>query len=256
MTDSRMLYFKAWRESRTRFLISAAIIASVCIGVVLFSGPIQAHADDPPVGLRMTQYNAHVYHFIYSGTAKGIFAMLVIFLGIGGILRERQRGTAGFTLGLPVTRNALIASQLGVGLAQVVALALLPVLLIPTLSPLVHQSYPMRDSLHFAVLWSAGGTLEFAMAFLWSVVVAGEYTALVAAYIVLFGIPLVAEVRILAPYQVNILQTMGEFGTMRWNAEHTLLVPPALSLIRLGIFMLIASGLIATAVRITQRQDL
>ncbi|MEP7001850.1 MAG: hypothetical protein ABI969_15285 [bacterium] len=256
MSGSQMLYFKAWRESRTRFLISAAVIATFCVVVVLFSGSIQAHADDLPVGLRVTQYNAHVYHFIYSGTLKGIFAMLVIFLGLGGLLRERQRGTAWFTLGLPVTRNELIASQVSVGLVQVVALALLPVLLVPTLSPLVHQSYPVRDSLHFAVLWCAGGTLEFAMAFLWSVVVAGEYTALVAAFLVLFGIPLVAQVRVLEPYQVNILQTMGEFGTMQWNMDHTLLVPPALSQIRLTIFALIAVGMIATALRITQRQDL
>lgn len=251
-----MLYFKAWRESRTRFLISAAIIATFCSVVVLFSDSIHAHADALPLGLRTTQYNAHIYHFIYSGTLKGVFAMLVIFLGLGGLLRERQRGTAWFTLGLPVTRNELIASQLIVGLAEVVVLALLPLMLVPTLSPVVHQFYPMRDSLHFAVLWCAGGTLEFAMAFAWSVIVSGEYTALVAAYLVLFGIPLVAEVRVLEPYHVNILQTMGEFGTMQWNAAHTLMVPPALPTIRLGVFLLIAAGLTATALRITQRQDL
>lgn len=66
----------------------------------------------------------------------------------------------------------------------------------------------------------------------------------------------VAEVRVLQPYQVNILQTMGEVGTMWSNADHTLLVPPALSPIRLGIFLLIAAWLITTAVRVAQRQDL
>lgn len=251
----RMLFFKAWRESRTRFLISATIMATFCAGVVLFHAQIQRHADDLPIGLRMTQYNAHIYHFIYSGTAKGVFAMLVLFLGLGGLLRERQRGTGPFTLGLPVTRNRLIGTQIIVGLSEVVALAILPLLLVPTLSQVVHQSYPLRDAFHFALLWCAGGSIEFGIAFLCSVLLAGEYTALVAAYLVLFAIPLVANVRPLQPYQVNILQTMGEFGTMHWNADHTLLVPSPLSWVRIGIFLLISATLLATAVRITQRQD-
>jgi hypothetical protein len=46
MADSSMLYFKAWRESRTRFPLSAMVIAAFCIGIVLFSGPIQAHSNN------------------------------------------------------------------------------------------------------------------------------------------------------------------------------------------------------------------
>jgi hypothetical protein len=120
----------------------------------------------------------------------------------------------------------------------------------------MHQSYPLQDSIHFALLWGAGGSIVFGISFLCSVLLAGEYTALVAAFLTLFAIPLVANVGALQPYQVNILQTMGEFGTMQWNADHTLLVPSPLSWVRISIFLLIATTLLAASMRITQRQDL
>jgi hypothetical protein len=250
-----MLLFKAWRESRTRFLISATVIGTFCAVVVLFSEGIQQHPDILPTGFQTAQFNEHIYHFIYGGTAKGVFAMLVLFLGLGGLLRERRLFTAPFTLGLPVSRNQLIGAQILSGLSQIVALALLPLLIVAALSPLVHHSYPLRDSVHFAILWSAGGSLEFGFAFLCSVLLGGEYTALVAAYLVLFAIPLIAMARRLQPYHLNILQTMGEFGTMHWNVDHTLLEPAPLPVVRLSIFLLISATLLATAGRITQRQD-
>lgn len=252
---TRMLLFKAWKESKTRFLLSAATIAMLCTAVVLFNVQMQKNPGQIPHGFRAATYSEHVYHFIYSGTAKGLFTMLMLFIGLGGLLRERRRGTAPFTLALPATRTQMIVTQIVVGLLEVFAIAALPLLLIPTLSPLVNQSYPVSESLHFALLWLGGGLMVFALAFLCSVLFAGEYTALVAAFLGVFAVPLVAQVPVLEPYRVNFLMTMGEFGTMHWNSEHALLLPSPMPWIRLLVFCGISMGLLWAALTVTKRQD-
>jgi ABC-type transport system involved in multi-copper enzyme maturation permease subunit len=202
-----------------------------------------------------TTYSEHVYDFIYSGTAKGLFVMLMLFIGLSGLLRERRRGTAPFTLALPVTRSQFIGTQIVVGVLEVIGVAALPVLLIPTLSPFVGRSYPVTESLHFAVLWLGGGLMMFALAFLCSVLFAGEYTALAVAFLGLFAVPLAAQVPALEPYRVNFLQTMGEFGTMHWNPEHTLLLPSPLPWLRLLVFFGISTTLLYAALGVAKRQD-
>jgi ABC-type transport system involved in multi-copper enzyme maturation permease subunit len=250
-----MLFFKAWRESRARFLLSAATIAVLCTGVVLLNARIQSNPGQILPGFRATTYSEHVYDFIYSGTAKGLFVMLMLFIGLSGLLRERRRGTAPFTLALPVTRSQFIGTQIVVGVLEVIGVAALPVLLIPTLSPFVGRSYPVTESLHFAVLWLGGGLMMFALAFLCSILFAGEYTALVVAFLGLFAVPLAAQVPALEPYRVNFLQTMGEFGTMHWNPEHTLLLPSPLPWLRLLVFFGISTTLLYAALGVAKRQD-
>jgi ABC-type transport system involved in multi-copper enzyme maturation permease subunit len=250
-----MLLFKAWKESKTRFLLSAATIATLCTTVVLFNVQMQKNPGLIPHGFRAGTYSEHIYHFIYSGTAKGLFTMLMLFIGLGGLLREAGRGTAPFTLALPATRTHMIVTQIVVGVLEVFTIAALPLLLIPTLSPLVDQFYPASESFHFALLWLGGGLMVFGLAFLCSVLLAGDYTALVVAFLGLFAVPLVAQVPALEPYRVNFLMTMGEFGTMHWNPEHTLLLPSPMPWIRLLVFCGISLGLLWAALTVTKRQN-
>lgn len=251
----RMLLFKAWRESRARFLLSAATIGTLCAGVVLFNSYIHDNPGQVLRGFRAATYSEHVYDFIYAGTGKGLFVMLMLFLGLGGLLRERRRGTAPITLALPVTRTQLIVTQIVVGVLEIVAIAALPLLLIPALSRAVGRSYPLSESLHFAILWLGGGLLVFGAAFLCSVLFAGEYTALIVAFLAVFAVPLVAQVSVLLPYQLNFLMTMGEFGTMHWNPEHTLLLPSPVPWIRLLVFCGISLTFLYAALAVTKRQD-
>jgi len=250
-----MLLFKAWRESRARFFLSAATIGTLCSGVVLFNEYIHNNPGQVLRGFRAGTYSEHVYDFIYAGAAKGLFVMLMLFIGLGGLLRERRRGTAPFTLALPVTRTEMIVTQIFVGVSEIIAIVALPVLLIPALSPFVGKSYPLSESLHFALLWLGGGLMVFALAFLCSFLFAGEYTALVVAFLGLFLVPLVAQVRLLQPYRVNFLQIIGEFGTMHWNSEHTLLLPSPMPWMRLLVFFGVSVTLLYVALGVTKRQD-
>jgi ABC-2 type transport system permease protein len=250
-----MLWYKAWLESRARFLITACTLAVFCLCVVLFQNQIQDRGSPIPSGLRSHFYSEHIYNLVFSGTAKGIFAILVIFLGLGGLLRERAHGTAIFTLALPVSRLRLAVSQIGIGLLELAVLALLPALLIPAVSPLVHQSYPFSQALQFSVLWFGCGTVIFAIAFFLSVVLGGEYTAPVTCFILLFLHTAIALWRPLKPYRINIFWTMGGVGMMHWGPQNTLVLSSPLPWMRLLIFELFAFAMIAMAARISQQQD-
>jgi ABC-2 type transport system permease protein len=250
-----MLWYKAWLESRTRFLITAGTLAMFCLFVVLFQNQIQARGSPIPSGLRGHVYSEHIYNLIYSGTAKGIFSILVIFLGLGGLLRERAHGTATFTLALPASRLRLLTAQIGVGLSEMAVLALVPVLLIPGISPLVHQSYPMSQAFQFSILWFGCGTIIFAMAFLLSVLIGGEYTAPVACFILLFFHTVIALWRPLRPYRLNMFWTMGGVGMMHWGLQNTLVLSGPLPWARLLTIALTSIALLAIAAKVAQRQD-
>jgi ABC-type transport system involved in multi-copper enzyme maturation permease subunit len=197
-----MLWYKAWRESRIRFAISAAVLVGFCLFATI------SRRQLGPVG--SGNLTLRIHHLIYSGTAKGTFALLSLFLGLGGLVRERARRTSTFTLALPVTRFQIVGTQIGMGLLQVAVLSLVPVLLLSPLSRLMREPVALRDTLHYSILWFVCGSTIFAVAYLLSVVLEGEYTAAVSCYILLMLQALVASWQPLRPYRLNLLWTMAD----------------------------------------------
>jgi ABC-type transport system involved in multi-copper enzyme maturation permease subunit len=250
-----MLWYKVWRETRTRFLLIASALSLIFIFGVLIEPHLQQRGIPIPLHVRQGVYSEYIYNLVFAGTAKGLFALLVIFLGLGGLQRERAHNTAVFTLALPVSRYRLIGTQIAVGLLELAALSLLPAALIPALSALTHQSYPLPVALHFSVLWFSGGLVIFAVSFLLSVAAPGEYTAPVACYAALMVHTVIAAWRPLVPYRLSLMWIMGEFQAMHWDAAHNLLLPPPVSWLRISVMALIAFLMFSVAVRITQRQD-
>jgi ABC-2 type transport system permease protein len=94
-----MLWYKGWRESRTRFLLSAVTIAGLCVLFVLIQSDSRASIDSEPL-----TYVGYIWRTIYKGYLRELFILLVLLLGAGGLLRERAYGTAGYTLALPISR--------------------------------------------------------------------------------------------------------------------------------------------------------
>jgi len=250
-----MLWYKAWQESRTRFGIISFVLVALCVFVVLSHPQLQSGLTSPFRGLRGSTYGEHIYQFMYAGTAKGVFATLVIFLGLGGLLRERTHRSIIFTLALPVSRLRLVVTQIVVGILELAVLCLLPALLIPSLSLLIHQYYPLTEALHFSILWFGCGLVIFAAAFLLSVVLPGEYTAPVACYIALMLEVLISTWPSLRQYRLNLMWTMGEFQTMHWDAQHSFLLSNPLPWARLLEIVLIAGSLLVSAAVVTQKQD-
>jgi len=91
-----MLWYKAWRESRVRFLASAVALAVICASFVFFHRDASGGISDEPLS-----YTVYVWRITYKGYLRELFMILAILLGLGGLTREGDQRTAGFTLALP-----------------------------------------------------------------------------------------------------------------------------------------------------------
>jgi len=243
-----MLWYKAWLESQTRFFLGALTIAGLCAGFVLFHRDGVRMFDRPPT------YLEYIWELVYKGYLRELFLLLALLLGVGGLLRERDFGTAGFTLVLPVSRLRLVWVRAGLGLVEVVALSLLPALLIPALSSLTGQWYPWSQALQFAALWAVGGALMFMVGFLASSLFGGEYTAPVVGLLTWFVYSVVADLPSFERHSMDVNDIMSGVGMRYLQPSGALLVGP-LPWNTLGVVLLIVLSLAALAGRITQHQD-
>src|SRR5438045_1532952 len=100
-----MLFYRAWRESRAMFLMGLLGLAAAC----LFT--LEARSSS---GLSSAAYADYVDATVFNGLSQLFFTLLAIFLGVGGLQRERVLNTAIFTLALPVSRFQLVVSQVAV----------------------------------------------------------------------------------------------------------------------------------------------
>ena len=231
-----MLLYKAWLESRTRFALSAIAIVGLIALFVFMSRDIRADLAD-----LNANYSQYLWSAIYKGYLRDIFVVVVLLLGMGGLARERDYGTSGFTLTLPVSRWRLTATRAAVGLAESTIIAFLPAILLPLLSPLVNETYPWSQALHFAVLWAFGGSFVFTMGFLASVLFTSEYSAPIVAVAMLFAYSIVTDLPRVERYVIDIHDFMKGTGPQG---------PPALAAVSASAIMLIA-----VAGYITRRKD-
>jgi ABC-2 type transport system permease protein len=230
-----MLAYKAWLESRVRFAVSAVALGWLCAVYVVWQ-PARADAQPP-----MT-YQTYISHAIYDSVLPLLFVGSVLVLGLGGLLQEKARGTAGFTLALPLSRARHVAARATVGLIETGALALLPAAVVYGGAPLVGESYPLARALHFFVLWAGAGSVVFAGALLVSTVVAGEYSAPVVCYAALFLYLVIVNLPPLDRFPLlNLFAVMSLRGPVPWLA--------------LSGTMLAALGLVAIGRAATARQD-
>lgn len=172
-----MLAFKAWRESRARFLLAVGALGWFASMFVLLR-PLIPYAH-------WRLFADFVVDAIYAGSVRNIFVLLIVPFGLGGLTQEVMRGSAPFTLALPVTRTRLVMTRAVVGWLQVAALAFVPTVAVVGLGRLIGEHFSVRDALLYSVQWAAVGMVLFALAFLLSIWVTGAYAALSATILVL-----------------------------------------------------------------------
>jgi ABC-2 type transport system permease protein len=170
-----MLAYKAWHESRARFLLSAATLGWFCALFIIVRPMVHDAAVKPFVPF--------VEDSIYAGSVRNFYGVFVLVLGLGGLLQETSRGSAAFTLSLPVTRAHLVAVRAAVGIAEVIALALVPTIAVVGLAPFQGETYSVVDAMQFSTQWAVTGSVIFAVAFLVSIWLSGTYAALTASII-------------------------------------------------------------------------
>jgi ABC-type transport system involved in multi-copper enzyme maturation permease subunit len=177
-----MLWYKSWLDTRWRFLIGFAILAlSACVVVLGYSRAVRLLAVLPNVdtggeiGRRiresaelMRTYRGYVYGQWFNQNLIQTWTLFAVLLGSGGLVSSGSEGSALFTLSLPISRTAIVAARAAIGLGELFALALVPSLLVPILSPAVGQTYSVVDALIHSVCVFTAGAVFFHLALLLS----------------------------------------------------------------------------------------
>jgi ABC-2 type transport system permease protein len=187
---TRMLCYKAWLETRTRFYTAMVVTLAVCLFWTLGHTWIENNwhrdliehpeYDNPPWFLRaMRDYPFFLYHFVYADMFQKIWVFLAVLLGVGGLSREAAHGTAGFTLSLPVSRLALFRIRALVACGELLVLALVAFFTIVAGSAVMGLPYPLGHGAAHLALMFCGGLVFLAASLCLTEFVEGEHTATV-----------------------------------------------------------------------------
>lgn len=211
---------KVWRESRSRFLFILAALLVVSSASVFYN----ARAENLVI-------ESKDFHEAGERTITGplflFWGFSSMFLGLGGLLRERTVGTADYTLSLPVSRTRWFLYRSLIGALQSMAAALIPSLAIPVIAALFGGEYPVRDALLLGFRLGVGGMLYYSSGLLVSTILAGDYTSAGIGIAIVFAINNSTRVieslkrlnlqDAIAPTQMIDQSTHLIRGQMQWN---------------------------------------
>lgn len=215
-----MLWYKSWLETRWRFVIGLALLLlSACASVLAYPEVLKlmplVPTDDSELGRRIREaaelsrsYRGYIWANWYRQSFSQTWTLFAVVLGSGGLLAQMSGGGALFTLSLPVTRQRLLGIRAATGLAELLALAVIPSLLLPLLSPVIGQSYSIGDALIHALCLFVAGSIFYSLAFLLSTLFTDVWRPLLFALGVAFCVALIEEV-------FRSYSRYGVFGLMR-----------------------------------------
>jgi hypothetical protein len=178
-----MLWYKAWLDTRWRFLIGLALLlVSACSTVVTYlqvrdtlaaidpqalaRGSALAEAIVADLG-NIRTFADYVWFNWFDQNLTTLGTIFAALLGSGSALSASGRGLL-FSLALPVSRKQWVGARAAVGLSQLLALGVLPSLAIPLLAPLVGQSFGAADALLHGLCVAVGAGVFFGIASLLS----------------------------------------------------------------------------------------
>lgn len=256
----RMLWYRAWLETRTRWLAGAVAMAGVsAFFVAAHPWVVQQWARDAvqhpewhdPAWLHRAaaDYPFFVWHFLFADLLQKVWAVCAVLLGVGGLAREAAAGTAGFTLSLPVSRGALFGVRAAVGALGAAGLAAVAALTIVAVSAATGQPYPPLHAFQHAGVMALGGMVFLALALLLSTLLEGEHTptlwGLAAVALVYFTVAPHAD-GAPAPLVVRMVDVGGVMagapdGPQPWAG--------------LAVCVGLAGALLWTAARVTRARD-
>jgi len=163
-----VLWYKAWIETRSRFLISL-------VTLTLFSAIFVQHAQ----GMLRPEWKSDFNRllFVNQQFLAIMWVLSVVLLGMGGIVREKATGISSLTLSLPVSRRRLVGIGVGVGLLEAAILGLVPWIAVFFVSFFARKPISITQVASYVLLLLGGGLVYFALAVLVSSLASGEYSA-------------------------------------------------------------------------------
>ncbi|HEU0065316.1 MAG TPA: ABC transporter permease subunit [Flavisolibacter sp.] len=183
-----MLINKYWLETRNRFFIGLLFIAALCMFFVLAQPWIlerwrMDEIKDPKIYnppwllIAKDNYSYFIWHFLYNYMLQFTWAIFTLMLALGGLNYEHERGSALFTLSLPIARGKLFFQRMMIGFLEASLLALLPVIIIPLFSKFIGIPYTLNNALQHSILFIAGGTVYYGLGLLINAIIKTETVA-------------------------------------------------------------------------------
>ena len=232
-----MLWQKAWRETRARF-ITAIVILTVMAGSDVYEF-LATQRLLPTLGLDSEQpasqatglarmirdaievqreFRGFIWYNAFRDNLTQLGVFFAVLLGCGGLLHESRKGSALFTLSMPVTRRQLLAARTGAGLAQLLAISIVPPLAISVLAPTVGQRFSVVDALAHGTCIFFVATLFYSLAAFLSTLFDDMWRPMLIA----LGIACALAIASFAAPQINIFSVMnGESyfrtGSLPWT---------------------------------------
>jgi hypothetical protein len=201
-----MLWYKSWLETRWRFVIGLAVLVCSAAAIVFaYSRVVQLLQPLAPlvpnvdtgssVGRQLREaaellrsYRGYVWSQWFRQNLPQMWAIFAVLLGTGGLLTQASRGGALYTLSMPVSRARLLGVRAATGLGELSALALVPSLVVPLVSPLVGQTYGVGDALVHGMCLFVRGSVFFSLAFLLSTMFADVWRPALIAFCALAAV--------------------------------------------------------------------
>ena len=179
-----MLWYKSWLETRWRFAIGLTVLILSATGTVLayprvlrLLPLVSSMSATDEVGRRLMEiadlsrsYSGYIWAQWLRQNMTQMLSLFAALIGTGGLLSQASGGGALFTLSLPVSRDRLLGVRAATGLAELLALAFIPPLVLPLLSPTVGATYRFGDVLVYATCAFVAATVLFSAASLLSTV--------------------------------------------------------------------------------------
>jgi len=224
-------------------LAGMGAMAAACVLIVWNEKTTRWNADP------QMSYVAYVWKSVYNSIGRDLFAMLAIILGSGGLLQEKARGTSGFTLSLPVSRLRIVLTRAAMGYVGVLAIAAVPVAVVPLASRYVGESYPVGQCAGFFFLWAGAGAVFYGLTFLVAHRIESEPVAVLIAVplLMLYGavlkLPWLARLRMFDLFSILNGEQMPFFN----EGQHRLVGP--LPWLALGIMLAIGAAFGRAAAR-------
>jgi ABC-2 type transport system permease protein len=238
-----MLWYKAWLETRSRFLISLVGITLICAFVV-FHGDRNTYVYTDLTWFNGVWHAAHIMLVL-------MWILAITLLSMGGLLREKASGASAFTLALPARRRQLIGVRIAVCVAQSVVMAVIPWMVIYAVDAIYGKAHSLPQAVFRVALLLGGGVIFLALAILVSSLVEGEYTAPV----VCFGAVVVISVALADP-PLRAYNPWTFMTGIEYLQKRSMLLAGPIPWEHVAGNLIVAAVLMLLAIRLVQKRDL
>jgi ABC-2 type transport system permease protein len=253
-----MLWHKAWLETRWRF-ITALLILTVMAGAKVYEYVVTLRmmplaesvvsGDNTPLGAAIREavavqreFRGFIWYNAFRDNLTQMGVLFAVLLGCGGLLSEAKKGSALFTLSLPITRRELLRVRTVTGVTQCLAITMIPPLVLPILAPAIGQQFSVIDALAHGLCLFFVAALFFSLASFLSTMFADIWRPLLIA---VFLACIAAVVQFVAP----------EFGLFRVMSGETYFRTGTLPWMGLLTTAVLASALLYSASETLERRD-